>query len=383
MNGVINTFIELEKLTLSRKKCNNVHIGKSENECHPLKVHGTQMNQSTQETYLGDKIDKSALLKPTLASRISKGYGAVTYILSILKELPLGHWRVEAGLRLREALFINGTLFNSEAWQGIQDKDIEGLEKVDETLLKGILGAHTNIPKEALFLETGTIPLRFIIKSRRLSYLKTILDRDPDELIKEVYNAQKADPTPGDFADLVTKDAEEVLMDISNESEIESAKKETYKSKVKQKVKEAGFTYLKKLKTSHSKMENLNYENLELSQYMKSPMFDHQSVKMLLALRTRTVRNIKNDFRGMFQDVLCPLGCSHTDTIPNILICPAIRAHIQTNETARGTIKYDDIFSTDVIKQKQVTALYTMCLEIRETLLQSSPVAAIITGPVH
>ena len=69
-NGVINTFIELEKLTLSEKKCHNVNVGKSKDECPDLKVHGKRMKNSKQETYLGDKIDQSGLLKPTITSRI-------------------------------------------------------------------------------------------------------------------------------------------------------------------------------------------------------------------------------------------------------------------------------------------------------------------------
>ena len=86
-------------------------------------------------------------------------YGAVTAILSIVNDLPLGHWRVEAGLRLREALFINGTLFNSEVWQGDIDEDIESLEKVDQALLRGILGAHAKIPTEALMFTDVTCQL--------------------------------------------------------------------------------------------------------------------------------------------------------------------------------------------------------------------------------
>ena len=104
-----------------------------------LKVHEEKMKRSEQETYLGDKIDKSGVLKHTISARVSKGYGAVSSILSIIKEIPLGHWRVEAGLRLREALYLNGILFNSEAWQGISDEDIRTLEKSDEALLRGIL----------------------------------------------------------------------------------------------------------------------------------------------------------------------------------------------------------------------------------------------------
>ena len=50
LNTVINTFIDLEKLKLSRKKCHNIHLGKGELKCHTLKVHGTKMENSKQET---------------------------------------------------------------------------------------------------------------------------------------------------------------------------------------------------------------------------------------------------------------------------------------------------------------------------------------------
>ena len=59
INTAINTFIELEKLTLSKTKCHNVHIGKQSKECPNLKVHGDAMGQSNQEKYLGDVVDKT------------------------------------------------------------------------------------------------------------------------------------------------------------------------------------------------------------------------------------------------------------------------------------------------------------------------------------
>ena len=88
MNGVINTFIELEKLTLSSEKCRNVHVGKSKTDCHPLKVHEEKMKRSEQETYLGDKIDKSGVLKHIIGARVSKGYGAVSSILPSSAQAP-------------------------------------------------------------------------------------------------------------------------------------------------------------------------------------------------------------------------------------------------------------------------------------------------------
>ena len=72
-----------------------------------------------------------------------------------------------------------------------------------------------------------------MLKSRRLCYLKTILDRDPDELIAEIYDAQKVDPTPGDFAEQVEKDGMEVSLDIHDENVIKSMKMEKFKIAVK------------------------------------------------------------------------------------------------------------------------------------------------------
>ena len=51
------------------------------------------------------------------------------------------------------------------------------LEKVDEHLLRLLVKGHSKLPKEFLYLEAGAIPIRFIISSRRLLYLQTILKR--------------------------------------------------------------------------------------------------------------------------------------------------------------------------------------------------------------
>ena len=128
-------------------------------------------------------------------------------------------------------------------------------------------------------------------------------------------------------------------------------------------------------------MENLSYKKLEIQPYMQSPLFDTESAEMLLALRTRTVRGVKNDFRGMFQDVACPLGCGNSDTLPNILTCPVLQDQLNNETVATQKIVFQDIFSPDTAKQKQVTELYIKLMEIRSKVINSPPVA--LTGPVH
>ena len=147
-------------------------------ECEALKVHGSPMEESNQETYLGDTIDKSGRIRPNIEKRKARGYGIVSEILAIANEVPLAHWKVEAGLNLRQAMFLNGILFNSEAWHSITINDVLLLEKVDEALLRGLLTAHSKIPLEALFLETKSVPIRFTLSSRRLMYLHSILQKE-------------------------------------------------------------------------------------------------------------------------------------------------------------------------------------------------------------
>ena len=154
-----------------------------------------------------------------------------------------------------------------------------------------------------------------------------------------------------------------------------------YKVKVKAKVRAASFKHLMELQNNHSKMDNINYSEFKLSNYMRNPLFDYESTTTLFSLRTRTVRGIKNDFRGMYVDIMCPLGCTNTDTIPHILECVPLQQSMISQNVAKDKAKYEDIFSPDVIEQKQVTELFIQLLEIGERILNSPPVA--VTGPMH
>ena len=65
-------------------------------------------------------------------------------------------------------MLINGILFNSESWHGVTEKQVKSLEAIDESLLRTITKAHSKTPKEFLHLESGALPLRFIIAQRRI-----------------------------------------------------------------------------------------------------------------------------------------------------------------------------------------------------------------------
>ena len=133
------------------------------------------MKDSIEEKYLGDIVDKSGTVRKTIEDRRKKGYGIVAEILAILEEVPLGAYKMEIGLKLRQAMLLNGILFNSEAWHSISEKEIRMLEEVDEHLLRSLVRGHSKTPLEFLYLETGSLPIRNVIQTRRMLYLQTIL----------------------------------------------------------------------------------------------------------------------------------------------------------------------------------------------------------------
>ena len=113
-------------------------------------------------------------------------------------------------------MLLYGILTNLEVWHPVTDTQLEILEKVDQNYLKRILESHSKTPKEALYLETGLLPIRYVAMKRRLMYLHNILIKPENELIKKVYEAQKLLPTKGDCYKQVMEDKNKLGLDLSD-----------------------------------------------------------------------------------------------------------------------------------------------------------------------
>jgi hypothetical protein len=130
---------------------------------------------------------------------------------------------------------LNGILYNSEVWQKPTEKDKADLMKSDKHLLRSIIGAQSKVPCEQLHLETGTLSIPQVIAIRRLTYLQTILKRPENELIRNIYEAMKNDPIPGDWCEQVKNDFEKLKLDISEE-QIRVMDADQYKTLIKTEV---------------------------------------------------------------------------------------------------------------------------------------------------
>ena len=329
-------------------------------------VHGEAIKNSKNAKYLGDILSNSGSNKPNIAKRLSRGWGRVSDILGLVSEAPLGRWKIKSGLLLRKSLLINAILFNSEAWHNFTLTQIEAFEKIDEALLRGLVLGHSKLPVPALYLESGQVPIRYIMAVRRILFLQTILHRDENELIKKVYMAQKEDPINGDFCQLVQKDCQ--LIDCQlGDNQIEAMTKYDLKTLVKKMAKQAAFSRLLSIKETKTKMDNISYENNFNCQPYMHTLTRAQS-SLLLALRTRTVRGIRSDYGDMFPDKQCPLpGCSEPDSLPHTLACQVLVG----TDRELSLVQYGDVFSNSVPVQQQAVARFEELLQTRERILES------------
>ena len=117
-----------------------------------------------------------------------------------------GNEHIEMSTLLRNSCLVSSLVFNCEAWYGLSLKQVKVLEKEDESLMRKVLGCPSKTPIHLMFLELGWLPLRFIIQSRRLNFLKCILNQKETSLVKQVFNEQKSHPKRGDWVKVVEKD---------------------------------------------------------------------------------------------------------------------------------------------------------------------------------
>ena len=128
-----------------------------------------------------------------------RGLGIINQIMSILKEVSFGIYHFEMGLLFRTSLLINGILFNTEVIHNLTEKQIEKLDECDKIFMRKLFGAEAGTPIESFYIETSTLPLKFILMGRRLMYYHTLIHKSESELVKRVYTAQRNFPSRNDW----------------------------------------------------------------------------------------------------------------------------------------------------------------------------------------
>ena len=295
------------------------------------------------------------------------GHGKIKQVIDYLNDICFGKYHFIIAKILRETIFLNSILQNSEAWYSVSQNNINQLEKIDNILLKKIFELPTSTPSAFLHLELGTMPVRFILMVRRLSFLQYILKEKGDTLVHSFLVAQIEQPLKGDWWEQAQQDLAEININLSL-AEISKMSVESFKKKVKKCVNDLAFNWLKTEKQRSKKIENIDYSSLSIQDYLTSGKLNVQQRKLLTHLRGKMV-NVKTNFSKMHKNLLCILcsqkGYDVEDSQEHILQCISL---CKNGEIYAGT-NYRDIFSNKSEKYEKITILFEQKIRIREKLL--------------
>jgi hypothetical protein len=272
-----------------------------------------------------------------------------------LEGTVFGPFYFEVGLILRGSNLINGILTNSEAWYGLKTCEVEQLEMVDETMLRRFLEAGKCTPKEMLYLETGTIPLRFIIRVRRLMYFHYLLNEEENSLVNQFLRIQMENPSKADWINQVKDDLKILDVALSPE-DIEKLSKDQFRKVLQDRIDVKALEYLNCLKAKHSKVLHIQHHSLQLQPYFSPEnVGDVQLSKFLFQARSRML-DLRGNFKQKYRknDWNCELGCMKEETQEHLLTCEQLS---DSAVSIQQVPKYGDLFSNQLGRQLKVASI--------------------------
>ena len=357
-NAYINARIEQSKQLFNGSKCHSLHAGKRSRPCSTLNAHDEKIEAVDKEKYVGDIITSDGKHSKNVITRRSKGIGMISEITCILDGLCLGEHYFNTALMLRQTMLISVLLTNSETWLRLTQADMKRLEGVDLSFLRRIFKVPTSTPIAFLYLESGSIPIRYLMKMRRIMYLHHILTRREDALITRAFWAQVHKPLKNDWCMVVNEDLESIGLSHLSYEEIQNMEQEALRNLLKTKIKEAAFTQLLSDKQKYSKLKSRQYTCLTIQPYLTTENnLTIREKRLLFRWRCHMI-NVKQNM-GV-KEAKCPLCNNANDTQYHLLTCPSLSIpqpwNIQSVEKAlrlREVMIESEKQSSDTAKELQ------------------------------
>ena len=163
------------------------------------------MKAVLHDSYLGDILSADRKSSLTIKDRLGKEMGKMTEILNTLYTVSFGVFYFKIFHLLREAVFVNGIMTNSEIWYGLEDNSLKELEDLDRMMIRKVFQCPFSIPKEAGHLELGFLPLSSIVKERRILYLHYLVKSDHSKMLYKFFIAQWEDESKNDWTKMLEK----------------------------------------------------------------------------------------------------------------------------------------------------------------------------------
>ena len=282
----------------------------------------------------------------------------------MLDGIHFGKHFFKVGVLLRNTLLVSSVLFNSEAWYNVTNAELNLLETVDLMLLRQILKAPRGTPKEMIYLELGCIPLRELIRERRLMFLYYILHEEPNSLIYRFFQAQFKNKNKKDWVTTVLNDLEHLDLNHETMETIKNMNKTSFKKLIKKKIYEKTFENLEKLKSTHSKVEHVEHSDIVMQKYLQpnTVKMTKDDAQLIFKLRCR-MTDIKVNLKGKYDEIECGACGIEEENQQHIITCKELNKN-----RIREEVEYAKIFNGTVIEKLKIAKIFQENFAILEDI---------------
>jgi hypothetical protein len=243
-------FSKKKKLDYTPDKCNIMLInGKKKDKVPELFIKEEKVKEVQTMVSLGDVFNSKGNNEDLIKDRVKRGTAAMISVQGFMRETSLGVHTISVYLLLHNAIFLASILFNSQAWSNISEKNLEQLTITQLKFLKKSMKARPSTANSFVFLEMGTLPIKYELHKRQLSFLHHIVHLDDDDPVRKMWKHQVSMPDYNNWWTGVKKLMSKYSLELTEE-QIKKLSKEAYKEKVKKAVKNQAFQELKPPPTS-------------------------------------------------------------------------------------------------------------------------------------
>ena len=175
------------------------------------------------------------------------------------------------------------------------------------------------------YLELGIIPLREIIKQRKLNFLHYILAQDEDSIMFKVFEKQYQERHKKDWVSSILMDLEELKLDVTF-VQIQNTSKMRWRNMIRKSIEENTFRKLENMKNLHSKVKDLKHTRLKMQEYFLSNGIENvtkQDTQLIFKMRSK-VTNVKNNIKGQYETLECGACLTENETQKHVYECQQI-----------------------------------------------------------
>ena len=218
-------------------------------------------------------------------------------------------------------------------------------------------------------MELSIIPIKFILKMRRILYLQHILKQDENSLLYTFFMSQLTNPSYRDWVTETLINLEELEIDC-NLQEIQSMSKVKFKEIVKRQTQVKAFEYLNKLKSEHSTIAHIEHKEWKMADYLAPTELELsiEERKYIFKCRSKDLDLKMNKF-WMYEksDKLCVCE-KYEETQSHIIECEIL---INKNEILSYIPSYNELFGEDIIEKIYISRMLKENIRVRNILLDS------------